>query len=42
MGGGAERERESGADSLLSVEPGTGLDLTTPRSSPEPKSRVGR
>ena len=34
MGGGAEgkRERESQADSVLSVEPNTGLDPMTLRS----------
>ena len=32
MRGGAEGERESGADSLKSVEPDAGLDLTTLRS----------
>uniref|UniRef100_A0A452TIU4 Uncharacterized protein n=1 Tax=Ursus maritimus TaxID=29073 RepID=A0A452TIU4_URSMA len=30
---------ESQADSLLSVEPDVGLDLTTLRSQPEPKPR---
>ena len=40
--GGAEREREkeSQADSTLSMELNAGLDLTTLRSGPEPKSRV--
>ena len=36
-----ERERESQADSLLSLEPQAGLDPRTLRSRPEPKSRVG-
>lgn len=36
------RERESGADPALSVEPDAGLDLTTPKSGPGPKPRVGR
>ena len=42
-GGGAEgeRERNSEADSLLSMEPDTGLDFTILRSQPELKSRVG-
>lgn len=35
------REREPQADSALSRAPDTGLDLTTMRSRPEPKSRVG-
>ena len=41
-GGGAEGEgeRESQADSPLSMEPDMGLDLTTLKSWPEPKSRV--
>jgi len=39
-GGGAEGERESQADCLLSAEPDAGLDPTTPRSRPEPKPRV--
>ena len=38
--GQRERETESQADSLLSTEPATGLDPTTLRSWPEPKSRV--
>lgn len=33
-----EEERESQADSMLSTEPDLGLDLTTLRSRPEPKS----
>ena len=37
--GAAEGERE--ADSLLSTEPNTGLNLTTLRSRPEPKPRAG-
>ena len=43
-GGGAEREkeRESQAGYTLSTEPNTGLDFTTLRSWPEPKSRVRR
>lgn len=41
-GGGAERERESQANSRLNVEPNTGLSPRTPTSSPESKSRVGR
>ena len=40
--GGEEGERESQADSLLSVEPDSGLDPTTTRSQPEPKPRVRR
>ena len=39
--GGAEEERKSQADSLLSAEPKVGLDLRTPRSWPESKSRAG-
>ena len=35
-----ERERQSQADSTLSTELVLGLDLTTPRSPPEQKSRV--
>ena len=38
----AEGERESQADSVPSTEPNAGLHLTTLRSWPEPKSRVGR
>ena len=38
---GKERETESEADSPLSLKPDAGLDLTTLRSLPEPKSRVG-
>ena len=37
-----ERERESQAGSIPSIEPDAGLDPTTVRSSPEPKSRIGR
>jgi len=37
-----ERERETQADAVLSAEPDAGLDLTTLRSGPEPKLRVGR
>ena len=36
-----QRERKSQADSLLSKEPDARLDLTTLRSRPELKSRVG-
>ena len=32
-----ERERESEADSMLSIEPGVGLDPMTARSRPEPR-----
>ena len=40
--GGEEREeRESQADSLLNAEPDAGLELTTLRSRPELKPRVG-
>jgi len=39
IGGGAEGERESQADSPLSSEPDTGLDPITLRSEPEPKPR---
>ena len=41
--GGAEREgeRESQAGSTHSTEPDLGLNPTTRRSWPEPKSRVG-
>ena len=35
-----EREKESQADSPLSMEPHAGLDLTTLRSHPEWKPRV--
>ena len=35
-----ERESKSQAESSLSMEPSVGLDLTTQRSPPEPKSRV--
>ena len=38
---GAEGERESQTDSMLSTEPDVGLDLTTLRPQCEPKSRVG-
>ena len=38
--GGADREGESSADSLLSREHNTMLDLRTLRSGPEPKSGV--
>ena len=42
--GGAERERErdSQVGSTPSTEPDAGLDPTTVRSLPEPKSRVRR
>ena len=36
-----ERERESQVGSTLIMEPNMGLNLTTVRSWPEPKSRVG-
>ena len=47
MGGGAEgggrgKKKESQADSELSMVPHGGLDLSTVRSQPEPKLRVGR
>ena len=43
MGGTeGERERASQAGSMPSTEPDEGLDLTTVRSWPELKSRVGR
>lgn len=45
MGGGRSKgrgERETQADSLLSVEPNVGLDLVTLRSQPALKSRVTR
>ena len=35
-----QRKRESQADIVVSMEPGMRLDPTTPRSLPEPKSRV--
>ena len=38
--GRERRERESQAGSTPSTEPDVGLDLTTMRSWPEPKSRV--
>ena len=40
--GQGQMERESKADSLLNVESNIGLQLTTLRSWPEPKPRVGR
>ena len=40
-GGGAEREREGEADSLLNVELHVGLHPMTLRSWPAPKPRVG-
>ena len=42
LGGGTEGEgeKESPADSMLSIEPDAGLDSTILRSWPEPKSRV--
>ena len=36
-----ERERETQADSELSTEPIVRLNLTTLRSEPGPKSRIG-
>ena len=39
---GRGRERESQADSPLSVEPDMRLDLTTLRSGPEPKTKSQR
>ena len=33
-GGQRETEKESEADSMLSMEPDTGLDLTIPRPQP--------
>jgi len=38
--GQREREREFQADSMLSMEPDMGLDLTTLRSRPELKPNV--
>ena len=38
--GGGEGERESQAGSMLSTKPDEGLNLTTLRSWPEPKSRA--
>lgn len=35
-----EKEKESHSDSLLCIEPNVGLDLTTLRTQPEPKSRT--
>ena len=35
-----EKERESPANSLSSVEPDMGLDAMTQRLCPEPKSRI--
>jgi len=40
--GQGEKERESQADSALGAEPTVGLSLTTLRSQPELKPRVGR
>ena len=40
--GQKESKRESQADSPLNREPDAGLDLTTLRWWPEPKSRVRR
>ena len=40
-GGVRDRERESSAVSMPSMDPNLGLDLTTMRSWPEPKSKVG-
>ena len=40
--GEAEGERESPTHSALSMEPDEGMDLTTPKSVPEPKSGVTR
>ena len=40
--GHGKTEGESQADSELSVELDPGLHLPTPRSGPEPESRVGR
>ena len=37
-----QRERESQADSMLSVKPSAGLNLMTLRSQPELKPRLGR
>ena len=39
--GQREKERESQADSTLSMEPDVGLDLTTLRSGPEPRTSSG-
>jgi len=39
--GKGQREKESQAGSMPSTEPDVGLNPTTPRSRPEPKSRVG-
>ena len=36
-----EREREPQVDSMLGIEPNTGLNLMTMRSLPEPKPKVG-
>ena len=41
MGGGAEKDRESQADSMLNTKPDAGLDLRNLRSRPELRSRVG-
>ena len=38
---GRASKRQSQADSALSTELYAGLNLTTPRSGPEPKPRVG-
>jgi len=40
-GGGAKGEGESPADSTLSMDLHVGLNCTTLRSGPEPKSKVG-
>ena len=40
VGKGPEEERESQADSVLSMGHNMGLDLTTPKSGPEPKPTV--
>lgn len=39
-GKGRDRERASQADSVLSTEPVSGLDLRTPGSPPEPKPNL--
>ena len=39
---GLGKERESEADSVLSIEPDAGLKLTAPRSPPEPKLKSQR
>lgn len=41
VGAGGKGEKESQSASTLSAEPDVGLDLTTLRSWPKPKPRIG-